>query len=236
MTLTKYLKALFTRPSNSRFMIFLLFVIGTSGVHAKNQHENHSLVGSHGMVLLHDQQTGLYASHLPLYSKPHNYQIIYKIQTANDHKIKAMFKKGMVTLLPQRFDLQKLINGETLTLETQFFAGHFERGGKQTSTEKVTFVKKILVEKIQPNYQAESAIFYVAPISANSAIIAHKIQQAPSFDAIGFIALSNDAQLKTRQNNGCRQPKSKDRLTIQKQLNSCGLTTMAYFETADFKK
>ena len=54
---------------------------GERSDHAKNEY-----AGSHGMAIFSAPNGEVFAHHLSLYSKPHDYQIIYKIGVANEVK------------------------------------------------------------------------------------------------------------------------------------------------------
>ncbi|WDE08898.1 hypothetical protein SG34_029610 [Thalassomonas viridans] len=209
----------------------LICSTGSAFAYAETKHAQHKLVGSHGMVLVYDQDEGLFASHLPLYRSPHHYQIIYKVEVTEQESIKQLLTKGMVTLLPENFDLNKLINGEAFSVPAQFFQGHFERGGKLTSTGKINFISPVLVKKVSKEH-SQSASFYTAVISKNKAIIAHKIQHPPSFDALAFMPLTD----KTTINKPiiCDPPKAFDITSIKQQLAKCGIPEPVYIETQDF--
>jgi len=206
-------------------------------------------MGSHGMVLIYDEKEGFFASHLPLYSSPHNYQIIYNVKTDKPDLLIRLLQKGMVTLLPENFDLSILIKGKRLLIKTAFYQGHFERGGEQVFTANMTFEKPILIEKVSTTFSSNSALFYKVILSEDTAIIAHKIQRSPSFDAIGFLnsTMTEDSAL----NNGfdkhndikplvnsevqtCNMPSILKITQIKKQLESCNQFEFKYIETQDF--
>jgi hypothetical protein len=218
------------------------FTQGNSQDILQNQHH---LMGSHGMVLIHDAEAGFFASHLPLYVTPHNYQIIYKVHIKNTNRLIELLDDGMVTLLPKRFDLSKLIKGEVFSIDATFFQGHFERAGEIKFTQTITFIKPILVKEVSTTFIANSAVFYHVPISEKKAIFAHKIQNPPSFDAIGFAALPVLESIVGKENkekpNGttntfnCSKPPILQAKSIKTQLNECASINIKYLETQDFK-
>src|SRR5471030_1344452 len=93
--------------------------------------------GEHGMALFGGTQ-GLYASHLPMFHAPHDYQVILQVHVA-DPVIDAALRKrlnghtALWTIAPEKFELDRLAPQAALPL-TQFQAdlvqGHFEQGGK----------------------------------------------------------------------------------------------------------
>lgn len=221
-----------------------------------NAASHHDLMGSHGMVLILDENEGFFASHLPLYSSPHNYQIIYKVKVENPKLLAGYLQKGMVTVLPDRFDLTKLIKGESFSINTAFFQGHFERGGKQVVSANMIFENPVLIEKVSTTFKSKNAHFYTVPISESTAIFAHKIQRSPSFDAIGFLnkkmdqvtaihegsSKSNNPELSNSSNSSnssdmktCIMPAILESAQIKKQLANCAKFQWKYIETQDFK-
>ena len=197
------------------------------------QHSQHNLMGSHGMVLIYHPEEGFFASHLPLYSTPHNYQIIYQVKLEEPQKYIDMIGKGMVTLLPSNFDLKRLISGESFAINTKIFQGHFERGGEVKFSTDMTFVKPILIEKVSATFTSSKATFYQAVISDQHAIFAHKIQQAPSFDAIGFVKRSKlDVKGETKI---CEKPSKINEQMIKENIEACANYIISYIETQDFK-
>ncbi|WDE02259.1 hypothetical protein [Thalassomonas actiniarum] len=218
------------------FMATTFFtLVGTSLlVHAQAVHGNHALIGSHGMVLIYDQEEGIFASHLPLYRSPHNYQIIYKVEVSEHEMIRELLAAGMVTVLPTNFDLNKLISGEAFSVEAQFFQGHFERGGQVKNTGMISFIRPVLVKKVTKEH-SQAASFYTAALSKTKVIVAHKIQHPPSFDALAFMPLPGKAAAETNNVIVCDNPKTFDVSTISKQLELCGIPAPVYIEIRDFE-
>lgn len=193
-------------------------------------HDNHQLYGSHGMVLMKHKDIGLVASHLPLYTSPHNYQLIYQVNVKDSAKLNNL-KGGLITLLPDNFDLQILVNQEPLTIGATIYEGHFERGGAAAFTTTITFKKALLVEQLTPNYSSIWANFYTVTINQSTLLTMHKIQASPSFDALGLI---DAAQIK--QLNKCKTPKNLNHDTLTQHLKMCGIENLLYLETKDFSR
>lgn len=130
------------------------FAIAESVNETHSEHKEHTRFGMHGMVLITDG-VDLYASHLPLYQSPHDYQILYLVESKHNdvfikyltqakQDVELLYIQNMITLLPVGFDLNKLIAGNAFTIETQFFTGHFERGGQAWIKDKnFKFVRQV---------------------------------------------------------------------------------------------
>ena len=211
--------------------LFSLLMFSVTDAKANNDHSQHTLMGSHGMALIYHKDVGLLASHMPLYYSPHDHQIIYKVEVDKLDDVLAMTKKGLVTILPKNFDLQKLIDGTQFSIQSDFYQGHFERGGKLTHTSNITFTKLVLSKPLEPKFSSDDNIFYVQSLSEKTALLVHKIQAKPSFDAIAFVA--NDA-VKDLSLKTCEQTTTSEQKKLVEQLAECGIPPTAYLETKDF--
>jgi hypothetical protein len=225
-----------------QLLILVLCVLTILKVQAEeliNLHEAHSLDGSHGMVLIHDDKEGFFVSHLPLYSRPHHFQLIYKVRINESDKVIDLLENGMITVLPDNFDLSRLVKGESFSINATFYQGHFERGGEIKLTTNLLFDEPVLIKRVNPKFNAISSIIYTVPISNQLEIFAHKIQQAPSFDAIGFI---NSAEIKRYNNQKedgvkyltCDKGTKLTTQKIKQNFEACQKFNIQYIETKDF--
>lgn len=230
---TFFIKSIIATLLVTSFLTASLISINAQANDSHILHGNHSLMGSHGMVLIYHPEEGFFVSHLPLYRTPHDYQLIYKIQVAEPEKLADLIKNDMVTLLPANFDLSRLIAGERFSINTTFFQGHFERGGKPQFSTDMTFEKPILIKKVSPTFTAKKATTYLAPVSEQHAIFAHRIQKPPSFDAIGFVESATvNNKVDTLM---CDKPSKLSVETIKAKLEACAKLDVKYIETQDFK-
>lgn len=232
------------RNANKGFLHLLLLLalslllLNSLHAQAKPSHQ-HNLFGSHGMVLFYDQHIGLIASHLPLYSTPHHYQIIYKISIDDpvlEKQLVQLFESGMVTMLPERFDLTQLVRGEQFTIGAGFFKGHFERGGERVFNTKMRFEQAVLIKQVAPEFTAKQASFYQVALNDNTTLVVHQIQAAPSFDAIGLLENSGTAKPAFL----CKRPDKSALTNIAGYLVQCAehnalSVTWHYTETQDFQ-
>lgn len=214
----------------------------SSSIHAG--HENHKRVGSHGMVLFTDGAE-LYASHLPLYYSPHDYQLIYAVGSPHKATLIAYLQTGstshsnMVTLLPANFDLNKLVDGERFSISAQFYKGHFERGGtkwlgkSELTFEKLLF-KRRLVKQYKPTLSDEGSVKdnlgekWTSISLGDKLLYIHLIGERPSFDALFIVG---DCQ-ETSGSKLVESVPSKDQ--IKKIFSHCVTSGLVYFETQDF--
>jgi len=238
--------------NNQLFFILLTGLVLTSPSSNAEKHSlDHSRMGSHGMVLFTDGNL-LFASHLPLYHRPHDLQLIYRIKTAKKEeiiaylqadksKIKPNSRKTMVTILPQPFDLNKLTLNESLKINVTVFKGHFERGGSAwLEQQNVEFTTMVFNQQIITSHANRSLVsnkthqWAVIDVPAAGTLNQHKlfvhiINEKPSFDAIvlGTTCSEQHASqmnIKTKIHNE----------NLQLNIN-CKKQSLLYFETQDFE-
>ena len=214
------------------YMAGLLLLLACFTTLAAQSHHNRH--GSHGMVIVPDADEGLLlASHLPLYARPHDYQIIYRIRIEQPGRLHSALKAGLVTLLPAPFDLSTLIEGRRLTVNARFYQGHFERGGELLFEAPLTFERPVLVEQLLP-WTGDSAVFHSLALSPTRTLLVHKIQSSPSFDAIGWkdhepMTVAKPARVV------CKKPEVIEHRALQHYLEACIRGHLVYLETRDFQ-
>jgi hypothetical protein len=126
-------------------MVMCLVMFLSSGTSAFAQSH-----GVHGMALFGDHD-GLYASHLPMFHRPHNFQVLLKIRLANasqDQMLRADLaaKPTLYTIAPARFDLERLSPNHADPLQeftADVYTGHFERGGKLALSQVQIIVQEV---------------------------------------------------------------------------------------------
>ena len=157
-------------------------------------HKSHNYIGSHGMALISLPNGDTLAYHMALYAKPHDYQLLYKLVLTDEQKTHIK-RHNFQTLLPDNFDLQRLIRGEMLAVSADLYAGHFERGGKKVARFDQVIFETQLYKNQLPARNTEAAThntLHFDLISLNSqsnpsdnlTLAIHKINLRPSFDAI----------------------------------------------------
>jgi hypothetical protein len=145
-------------------------------------------VAVHGMVLFGNKTT--YASHMPMFQSPHDYQFVFKVELANAGPNSTLenFSKlknagnNFFTLAPQAMDLTKVMSGEIKSFKSLLFLGHFERGGQNLGSVTVNVSKIIIsaklntlgLEKHEYLVFGENEEFYAV----------HRIAGKPSYDSI----------------------------------------------------
>lgn len=160
----------------------ILFTAMASTVHA-------DAPATHGMLLFGDKVT--YASHLPMFHKPHDYQLIMKLSLVDASqsdalKIYELAKtKGetLFTIVPETMDLTLIMDGSKKTFSALLYQGHFERGGAKLGPIAINVDKIIFSKKLNPS-EAEETLDYLIFGEQSEYFAAHIIKGKPSFDMI----------------------------------------------------
>jgi len=151
-----------------------------------NQHKaaHKTAVGIHGMAVV-KMDGKYYASHMPLANSMHAHQVIFSLSlsASEQAKVDALSKQtALVTLMPERFDLMKLISGELTEFSGTFFNGHFERGGQPAIKNVTVTVEKMM---LTTSLEAEkNGNYYLLPVSEEKGLLVHNIGSGKSFDQI----------------------------------------------------
>lgn len=187
-------------------------------------------VGVHGMALF-TKSSSIYASHLPLYMKPHDVQLIYKIENKDLALLQTVRDGDLVTIKPKPFNLQRLMRGEKMVINADVYSGHFERDGMLVYEDiPITFAKLLYVRKMDDLKDSSRKQEYdVINLNKNYKIFVHRIQKKPSFDHILYIDV--EAGCLGRFNTSSAVPKENE--LLYKFVN-CGTMTPLYYETQDF--
>ncbi|GAA6203238.1 hypothetical protein [Thalassotalea sp. SU-HH00458] len=187
-------------------------------------------VGVHGMVLF-TKSSSIYASHLPLYHKPHNVQLIYKLENKDLALLQSVRDGDLVTIKPKPFNLQRLMRGEKMVINADVYSGHFERDGMLVYENiPLTFAKLMYVrDMVDLTDSSNKQEYDVVNINKNNKLYIHRIQKAPSYDHILHIDV--EAGCLGRFNTSSAVPKENE--LLYKFVN-CGTMTPLYYESQDF--
>ncbi len=188
-------------------------------------------MGVHGMVLV-TQGSSIYASHLPLYKKPHNVQLLYKLDNNDLAVLQTVRDSQLITIKPKPFNLQRLMRGEKMVIQADLYAGHFERGGMLVYENiLLSFDKQLYVrtfDDIKPSSTKQE--YDVVSLRQNYKIYIHRIQQAPSFDHL--LGVDLESSCLGRFSTSSPVPKETE---LQYKFLNCGTMKPLYFETEDFQ-
>lgn len=144
----------------------------------------------HGMVLFGDKVT--YASHLPMFHAPHDYQLILQLSLgdlprsmtlAHYDAVKAE-GEDFFTLLPEVLDLTQVIDGSKTSFQAAIYVGHFEQGGDLLGPVVVNVVSIVHAAKLDADPAPSDLPHYLLFGGEGEYFAAHLIKGKPSFDAV----------------------------------------------------
>ncbi|MFL6658592.1 MAG: hypothetical protein ACJ8GW_11005 [Massilia sp.] len=148
--------------------------------------------GEHGMALFGGPD-GLYASHLPMFHAPHDYQVILRIRLADKVQDAALRKRlndrpVLWTLAPEKFELDRLAPGAVSPLasfKADLVQGHFEQGGKTRYAGVAVVVEQVLLyRQLSPDAMQQATAHYLQLGSGGHRYLVKQIDSRPDFDHI----------------------------------------------------
>jgi hypothetical protein len=150
-----------------------------------------SHVSVHGMVLFGSKSGKLYLSHIPLYSSPHNIQVIVEVGIVGGvPEASQTFATKNFTVRPDRFSLYDLAAGTLRTIKGTIFLGNFESGGRPIHNGVQFEVKRVIYQgALLQTTPRNPALEYVAVGTPAEPFLVHIIDAAPSFDHIVAVKL-----------------------------------------------
>jgi len=190
-----------------------------------------SYMGVHGMVLF-TQGSSIYASKLSDYKKPHNVQLLYKLENKNLAVLQTVRDAQLITIKPKSFNLQRLMRGEKIVIEADLYSGHFERDAMLVYENISLFFNKQMYVRTFDDIKASSTKqeYDFVSLRGGYRIYIHRIQQKPSFDHI--LGVDIEAGCLGRFNTSSPVPKETE---LQYKFINCGTIKPLYFETEDFQ-
>ncbi len=146
---------------------------------------------THGMMFFGGEKARpVYASHLPMFHTPHDYQVLLELEipdsvrTAYRQSRTATPKETVYTLVPEVFVLPEMIT-KPRPFTAQLYCGHFERGGKPiTGTFTVSIQRVLHFKKFDISAKRFKTAEYLVFGSPEAQYAAHVISAKPDFDHI----------------------------------------------------
>jgi hypothetical protein len=165
---------------------YLLFFIFISHQIVAQHNKYTDKPSTHGMMLMGSET--IYASHLPMFHSPHDYQIILLLSFSKEEKAKYIADKKenpnetVYTLEPETFVLPEMVN-VTKKFKANIYRGHFERGGKKflenitVTIQEIVYFKKFDTKNTKP-----AKLQYILFGNSEEQFLAHLISVKPDFD------------------------------------------------------
>jgi hypothetical protein len=173
----------------TKCLSFLLLILSVS---AWAQHDMNSMPAdkpsTHGMLLF--GTTKIYASHLPMFHSPHNYQIILELELNKANKqlfIKDQQRHPEVatyTIEPEKFILPDMI-ARPHPFKVAIYRGHFERGGEKIAENITVTIKEVIYfKKFNAEESKEEAADFILFGNNKEQFAVHHISNKPDFEQI----------------------------------------------------
>ena len=187
--------------------------------------------GIHGMVLVSKAST-LYAYHMPLYHKPHDAQILYKVGSKMAPVTFLVKDADLVTIKPEPFNLQRLMRGESMKIVADVYMGHFERGGMLTyEGVEFNFDEQLYFRMLDDIESSSTRQKYDSvSVGKKERILIHQITQSPSFDHL--VLFYQNQNCMTDIITSSPVPGQNE---LHNKLTFCGPMKPLYYETHDFQ-
>ncbi|SHH28984.1 hypothetical protein [Massilia sp. CF038] len=198
--------------------------------------------GQHGMVLF-GGSGGLYASHLPMFHAPHDYQVILRIRLA-DPALDAQLRRRLAarvalwTLAPEPFEIDRLApaHAQALTaFKADIVQGHFEQGGVTRHAAAAVIVEQVLLfRQLDATHRRSKNARYLQVGQGAERFLVKQIDSRPDIDHIVAIrarpGTSTDALVVPKA--GLSQPSSRQ---LAHALPGSKIRGTVYFYTEDLK-
>jgi hypothetical protein len=148
--------------------------------------------GEHGMALFGGSEA-LYASHLPMFHAPHDYQVVLQVHLADAAQDAALRrrldgKNALWTIAPEQFALDRLAPAAPNPLrrfQADMVLGHFEQGGTtQYAGATVVIDKVLLFRRLAPQLANKDSARYLQLGRGARRYLVKEIDSRPDFDHI----------------------------------------------------
>jgi hypothetical protein len=199
-------------PRRSDVLAFLALVIAAMTVpcspgYAADQAataKSGSSMGLHGMALFGGRE-GLYASHMPMYHRPHDMQAVFRLHIEDPAIDESMRRElaqhpALWSIVPERFELDRLAPASAdpvKHLRADLVRGHFERGGTVVHAGVDVAVERVLLfRRLDADAHKDGKAAYQvidAGPNAKEHFLVKRIEGRPDFDHIVPFAMKNGA-------------------------------------------
>ena len=198
--------------------------------------------GTHGMALFGGKDA-LYASHLPMFHAPHDYQVVLQVRIKDpglDAALRQRLdgKTALWSIDPEKFELDRLAPNASAPVrefKADLVDGHFERGGKTQYAGATVVVDKVLMfRKLSAAAAKRDSARYVQLGSGKQRFLVKEIDSRPDSDHIVAITAPDGTP-----NNPVVLPKrgldETAAAALARALPGAAVRGTVYFDTADLK-
>ncbi|GAA4842317.1 hypothetical protein [Algivirga pacifica] len=183
--------------SKEVLLVISFFIFLTTALQAQEHSPKHTKdrPSTHGMLLFGNHQ--IYASHLPMFHSPHDYQVLLKLELSEMDKEQFLKDKAQhphwptYTIAPETFVLPEMINNPR-PFKVSVYRGHFERGGELLLEEITVKIKEVIYfEKFNSKAEKAKSADYILLGDEQEQFLVHRISNKPDFEQI--IQVKTDA-------------------------------------------
>ena len=186
----------------------------------------------HPMVLVNKGST-IFAYYLSGYEKPRDVQLVYKLSVKDVSLVQLVRDANLVIVKPEKFNLQRLMRGEKMTISAEAYIGDYRTDGTIVYDNVLLNFDKLLFSRELSDLAPSSKKHTYEAISYNRGsdrLYIHHVQQAPSYAQLLHIDLT--AGCRNTFNASSAVPKENE--LLYKFIN-CGTLTPLYFDTSAYK-
>jgi hypothetical protein len=224
--------------------LLLAAPLGAPAAPADTEARPGATFGQHGMALFGGKE-GLYASHLPMFHAPHDYQVVLRVHLADpavDAALRQRLdgKTALWTIAPEAFELNRLAPGAAAPLK-QFKAdlvlGHFEQQGvTQWAAATVVVDQVLLFRPLSPARRANSNASYWQIGGGRQRFLVKQIDSRPDFDHIvAYTAASGAPTTALAVPKQALRETSAGVLAAALRIAPSAIGGTVYFHTADLR-
>lgn len=159
----------------------------------------------HGMLVFGN--TTLFASHLPLFHSPHDYQVILELKCSKKNFKKFLKDKkqhpayNTYTIEPETFILPDMLL-QPRPFKVKLYRGHFERGGVLIASGITIEIKQIIYyKKLESTALKLPDASYIIFGNSKEQYAIHTISNKPDFEQVIEINCNNSAWLEQNKYN-----------------------------------
>jgi hypothetical protein len=172
------------------YLLIVLFAFTTIIGFAQHDHAAMSTdkASTHGMLIFGIDK--IYASHLPMFRTPHNYQIIIELVLDKAAKQKFITDQKLhpeyttYTIEPEKFVLPDMINAKG-SFKANIYRGHFERGGiKIADSINIKITAIIYFKKFDATAARQTEANFLVFGTSKEQFAIHHISNKPDFEQI----------------------------------------------------
>jgi hypothetical protein len=143
---------------------------------------------THGMLIMGSDR--IYASHLPMFHSPHDYQIILELKFSGEGMEKYLKDRKdhpdelVYTIEPETFVLPEMVK-HAKKFKASIYRGHFERGGTMIAKDVPMIINQVIYySQLKKDGQRPDLLKYILFGNDKEQFLAHQINAAPDFDEI----------------------------------------------------